>query len=81
VNFSKVASLQHMVDHIYGRKNMVTRKNRPHMFVAELYLYIDYLKGEMKEDEASDRLEKKRKFYTTFYQNLRMGVQHYRSLI
>ena len=47
--FSKVATLKEMVDHIYGRMNLITDPNRPNMFVKELSLYIDYLQKKMEE--------------------------------
>ncbi len=79
VNFSKVVSLQTMTDHIYGRTNIVANGNRPHMFIAELHLYIDYLKEKLEDDEQS-RFEKNKKSYTIFYQNLRNGISYYRRL-
>ncbi|MGE5107699.1 MAG: hypothetical protein ACM3H8_09150, partial [Sphingobacteriales bacterium] len=80
INFSKVVSLQTMTDHIYGRDNILTGTNRPHMFIAELYLYIDYLKEELKNDIQAGQFEKKKKYYTSFYQNLSDGIVYYRSL-
>lgn len=80
VNFSEVVSLQTMVDHIYGRKNILTNDTRPHMFIAELYLYIDYLKERLDEDRQSGQLEKNKKYYAAFYQNLRNGISYYRCL-
>lgn len=80
VNFSKVVSLQTMTDHIYGRKNILTHVNRPHMFIAELYLYIDFLKEQLAEEMQPDQLSKKKKYYTAFYQNLRDGIIYYRQL-
>ena len=79
-NFSKVVSLQTMTDHIYGRKNIVTNANRPHMFIAELHLYIDYLKEQLEEDTSTGQFAKKKKYYVSFYQNLREGIMYYRRL-
>jgi len=79
-NFSKVVSLQMMTDHIYGRKNILTNSSRPHMFIAELYLYIDYLKEKLTEGFQNGQFDKKRKFYSAFYQNLRNGIIYYRCL-
>src|SRR5690606_450705 len=39
--FSQIVSLKKMVDHIYGRMNLIVRNDRPHMFVKELSMYID----------------------------------------
>lgn len=78
-HFSKTVSLQTMTDHIYGRTDVVTNPQRPHMFIAELYLYIDYLKEQLEE---TDELlaAKKKKSLDAFYQNLREGIQYYRNL-
>lgn len=79
-NFSKVVSLQMMTDHIYGRKNIVTNANRPHMFIAELHLYIDYLKEQLEEDTSTGQFAKRKKYFVSFYQNLREGIMYYRRL-
>ena len=36
--FSKIMSLKEMTDHIYGRNNFLSNKDRPHMFLKELKL-------------------------------------------
>jgi hypothetical protein len=79
-NFSKVVSLQTMTDHIYGRKNILTHTERPHMFIAELNLYIDYLKEQLAEETRTGEFAKKKKYYATFYNNLREGIAYYQSL-
>ena len=40
--FTESLSLHSMVDHIYGRKNVIQRSDRPMMFIKELQLYVDY---------------------------------------
>jgi len=80
VNFSRVLSLQTMADHIYGRKNSMTNDNRPHMFIAELNLYIDYLTEQLEEDTPVEQASKKKKSLAGFYQNIRNGIAYYRSL-
>jgi len=78
--FSKVASLKEMVDHIYGRINLITHPNRPNMFVKELSLYIDYL--QKKIDERVDFVTtQKEEFFNTFRANLIDGINYYKSLI
>ena len=47
--FSGKYSLKEMVDHIYGRTNVMERTDRPNFFVKELKMYIDYLGGKMKK--------------------------------
>jgi len=75
--FSKVATLKQMTDHIYGRISIITRKGRPHMFISELKMYIDYL-----EDQASlteDHADAKQKEYlSVFRNNLLNGIEYYR---
>ena len=80
VNFSKVVSLQTMTDHIYGRGNILTDPNRPHMFIAELNLYIDYLKEQLEEHAGPEQFSKKKKYFTSFYKNLREGLMYYRQV-
>lgn len=77
VNFSKVVSLQTMTDHIYGRTNILSNSNRPHMFIAELYLYIDYLKQILTDDSQEGHVKKNKKFCSAFFQNLRNGINYY----
>lgn len=79
-NFSNVVSLQTMTDHIYGRKNILTNANRPNMFIAELNLYIDYLKEQLEDDIHTEQFSKKKKYYASFYQNLREGIKYYHRL-
>ena len=77
-HFSRVVSLQTMVDHIYGRTNIISEANRPHLFIAELNLYIDYLEEELQNDEDPDA--KKRKYYEGFCHNLLNGISYYQGL-
>jgi hypothetical protein len=76
VNFSKVVSLQTMVDHIYGRENIISGRSRPHMFIAELRLYINYL----EEQLIAGPVLQNRKYYNDFYKNLRNGITYYQQL-
>ena len=79
-NFSEVVSLQTMAGHIYGRENILAGTNRPHMFIKELHLYIDYLKEQLEGDDQPETFSKKKKYYTSFYHNLREGISYYRKL-
>ena len=51
VNFSRVATLKEMVGHIYGRISLLSGADRPHMFLRELALYIDYLRNELAKQK------------------------------
>lgn len=78
-HFSKVVSLQEMIDHIYGRTNVITDANRPHVFINELFIYIDYFEKQLSEEQRNWDL-KKEKYFTTFYTQLLTGIQYYREL-
>jgi len=78
--FSKVATLKEMVDHIYGRINLITHPDRPNMFLKELSLYIDYL--HKKIDERVDYVTaQKEEFFNTFHSNLIDGINFYKKMI
>jgi hypothetical protein len=79
-NFSKVVSLQTMTDHIYGRENIMENRSRPHMFIAELKLYMNYLREQLADPAAIEQDAKKKKYIASFCNNLREGIQYYRNL-
>lgn len=74
--FSKIMSLKEIVDHIYGRSNMITRTDRPNMFIKELTLYIDFLKNKIEEARVS-MTSKQKKYLLTFVKNLIEGINYY----
>ena len=77
--FSREMSLKEMVDHIYGKMNVILRKDRPHMFIKELGIYVEYLKN--KIDETSQPWsEKQEEYFTTFSENLGKGIEYYKEL-
>jgi hypothetical protein len=78
--FSKIASLEEMVGHIYGRLQLLTDPQRPNMFINELRLYIDYLKDEIQKKLESWNA-KEQKYFDTFKSNLQAGIEHYKSMI
>lgn len=78
--FSKVVTLQTMTDHIYGRTNIIEDTQRPHMFIAELSLYISYLKEQLAADSGKEPDRKRTKYYDDFYNNLMNGINYYRHL-
>jgi len=77
--FSKIMSLKEITDHIYGRSNMITRTDRPNMFIKELKIYIDFLKNKIKETRVS-MTNKQEKYLLTFVKNLNEGINYYYSL-
>ena len=80
VNFSEIVSLQTMTDHIYGRKNILTNAYRPHMFITELNLYISYLKEQLENDFRINQLTERKKYYASFFKNLKEGITYYHQL-
>ena len=79
VNFSRVATLEEMVGHIYGRISLLTRQDRPHMFLRELELYVDYLRSEIRKHREG-LCAAVPGFFRDFKANLLAGIQHYRQL-
>ncbi|MEI7594204.1 MAG: hypothetical protein WCK02_00535 [Bacteroidota bacterium] len=77
--FSGVHTLKGMIDHIYGRKNIITRTDRPNMFIKELDMYISYLKDKVKEVDGQFA-EKQKEYYQLFHKNLEEGIQYYKEL-
>ncbi len=77
VNFSKRASLDAMVDHIYGCKELPMNPSRPHMLIKELLLYVDYLSRE-KQSAAMGLSNATEKYFQEFRDNLLAGIAHYR---
>ena len=77
--FHKKIALTEMVDHIYGRTNVITRTDRPHMFVKELQIYITYLKDLILENDFVTN-EKQHKYLLTFAANLKDGIAYYQDL-
>jgi hypothetical protein len=78
--FSKVVSLGTMADHIYGRTDLLAGVERPHMFMKELTLYMDYLKREMHQVRA-DVTSKQQRYFATFRANLEDGMRYYEALL
>lgn len=76
--FSGVFSLKQMVDHIYGRTNILNSIQRPNIFVNELQLYVDYLKKEVIRKMLS-LSTKEQSHFITFKNNLMNGIDYYNS--
>ena len=77
--YSKIMSLKNMTDHIYGRDNMISRTDRPNLFIKELAIYIDYLKN-MLEEAKTTMTAKEEKYLQTFTSNLNEGILYYKTL-
>jgi hypothetical protein len=77
--YKKIVSLKEMVDHIYGRLNLIDNAERPSFFVSELNMYIAYLKKEAATvAKTMKNMDIKR--LNTFASNLYAGIQYYITL-
>ena len=77
--YSKVMSLKDITSHIYGRENMITRFDRPNMFIKELAIYIDYLQNKVADVKVSFD-KKQQRYLKKFKRNLEEGIQYYNVL-
>jgi len=77
--FDQEVSLSKMVQHIYGNTNILRNTNRPHFFVKELKMYIDYLKKDIQAigNEINNAKTKK---LESFKNNLLEGITYYQNL-
>jgi len=77
ISFSKKTSLEEMVDHIYGRISLITDSKRPHMFIKELKLYVEFVRKEVEEYtlELSNRTPR---YFREFKENILNGIEYYR---
>jgi NAD(P)H-dependent flavin oxidoreductase YrpB (nitropropane dioxygenase family) len=80
--FSGVFTLRQMVDHIYGRTNILNSLRRPSMFVNELELYLQYYSKELVK-HAADPAPTPRAARTlkAFGTNLQSGINYYKELL
>ncbi|TGN29200.1 hypothetical protein [Empedobacter tilapiae] len=77
--FTKEASLNEMIDHIYGRDNLIETKNRPNFLIKELEMYVEHYQKEQnnyKKDPTNQRIKKLNKLRD----NLLEGIQYYKTL-
>lgn len=77
--FSKIVTLKEMVDHIYGRINILNEGYRPNMFVKELKINIDFLVKEIKKIVLSPT-PKQIVYLNEFRTNLLEGIEYYQKL-
>jgi hypothetical protein len=78
--FSRIYSLEEMVKHIYGNTDLLEKIKRPHMFIKELNLYIDYLQKDIQM-HLKDLTDKKEKQLSKFKAQLQHGIAYYKELL
>lgn len=76
--FDKIVTLREMTDHIYGRANILAGTDRPHMFIKELKLNVEYIREQA--DELTEADHKKQKEILDFIKQLLGGISYYRSI-
>jgi hypothetical protein len=74
--FTRLASLEEMIGHIYGRLSLLAESERPHMFIREIGLYVDYLRKELDRFSVGIK-SRKLSYYAEFKENLLHGIQYY----
>ena len=77
--FSKTVTLKEMTDHIYGRSNVISRTDRPNMFIKELSCYIDFLKVKIEGTKAPSTNEQE-EYLLAFVKSLNEGIDYYYGL-
>jgi len=77
--FTKRMTLSEITDHICGRTNMISRTDRPNIFINELKIYIDFLRARFEEMQSSLTI-KQEKYLITFLKSLEEGINYYSSL-
>lgn len=77
--FDKEVSLTEMVQHIYGGPSVMTRDDRPHLFIKELEMYVAHLKNEIASF-SGDFTALQIKKWTSFREHLLAGIAYYKDL-
>lgn len=76
--FNRIYSLSEMVDHIYGRTDLLKGIERSSVFVNELRLYIDYIQKYIENNINPDG--KKINYINSFKNQLLQGILYYKQL-
>lgn len=77
--FKNKFSLDQMINHIYGKDDLIKNDKRPFLFISELYLYVAHIRKyvEMNADTVND---KKIKYVEKFKNQLIEGIAYYSRL-
>ena len=78
--FSRSFTLKEMVQHIYGKVDLLNKIDRPNLFVNELKLYIEYLKKDVSQ-HIGELNDKKSKYFVKFKEQLILGIEYYKNLV
>ncbi|MCE5243376.1 MAG: hypothetical protein ABFD98_00730 [Syntrophobacteraceae bacterium] len=78
--FTGPYTLEQMIDHIYGRRDLLDGVDRPNMFISELGMNIDFLEWEITQ-AGSAMNDQKVRYFREFRDTLRDGMDYYESLV
>jgi hypothetical protein len=73
-DFHKIVTLREMIDHIYGRRLLPMAPGRPHMFLRELRIYIQWLVNKLSDPATDEAREHSRRFHGFLLE----GIAYYR---
>ncbi|MDR1056971.1 MAG: hypothetical protein LBL17_00070 [Coxiellaceae bacterium] len=79
INFKKIATLKEMIDHIYGRCSLLVNDERPHVFINELQLQVNYLLNEVRNASLGLPARSQRKL-AEVKKNFSTGIEYYRTI-
>lgn len=77
--YSKQTNLDEMVGHIYGRINLISRPNRPNLFLQEFNMYLEHLRNSIRESLQGFQLIDEKQM-ESFKENLLNGLAYYKQL-
>lgn len=75
--YSQISTLQQMADHIYGKNTLMLRRDRPMVFIKELFLYLDFLKSQINSTTQENLNRKQEKHLKNFLINMEKGINYY----
>ncbi len=78
--FSKITGLREMIDHIYGKINLISDSSRPNFFIKELSINIDYFINKF-EESIKPFSANTESFLKTYSTNLFEGIRYYKKMI
>ncbi len=78
-DFSKIASLEEMVGHIYGRQRLPLTAGREHMFAREVRIYMETLREDIRRFELGLSIRKP-DFFEEYLSSLADAIEYYHSL-
>ncbi|MDD4294918.1 MAG: hypothetical protein PHP69_05340 [Candidatus Omnitrophica bacterium] len=73
--FSNILTLNQMIDHIYGRTDILKDTKRPNMFIKEIFIHIEYFKKHLAKKISNEIKE-----FEVFKENLLKSIDYYKKI-